>query len=220
MIGSDRSPSPGHPLRRVGILGGSFDPVHAGHVALATCALAHLQLDEVRWVPVGQAWQKSRVLTPAEHRVAMVRLATAHEPRFTVDTQEVERAGPSYTLDTVRALQAQAASESIPTQWYLIIGMDQYRNLPTWNGWQELLECVHLAVACRDSETLPNLDLGQVCALPMPPMPVSSTRIRQQLLAGEDPNSLVPTMVSDAVARYIAQHQLYADRQPPLNGHP
>lgn len=220
MTGSDLSPRlhPSPRPRRVGILGGSFDPVHAGHVALATCALQHLQLDEVRWVPVGQAWQKDRVLTPAEHRVAMVRLATAHEPRFTVDTQEVERAGPSYTLDTVRALQAQP--EAVPTEWYLIIGLDQYRNLPTWHGSEELLDRVCLAVACRDSDALPELNLGQACALPMPTLAVSSTHIRQQLLAGEAPNSLVPTMVSNAVARYIAQHQLYADRQPPLNGHP
>ncbi len=220
MTGSDLSPSPRQQRRRVGILGGSFDPVHAGHVALATCALQHLQLDEVRWVPVGQAWQKSRVLAPAEHRVAMVRLAIAHEPRFTVDTQEVERAGPSYTLDTVRALQAQASQEGGASEWYLIIGLDQYRNLPTWHGWEELLTRVHLAVACRDSDALPKLNLGQACALPMPPLSVSSTHIRQQLLAGEDPNSLVPTMVSNAVARYIAQHQLYADRHTPLNGHP
>ena len=199
-------------------MGGSFDPVHAGHVALATCALQQLDLDEVRWVPVGQAWQKSRVLTPAADRIDMVKLAVAHEPRFVVDTIEVDRPGPSYTLDTVRTFQDRAGNESI--DWYLIIGQDQYRNLTTWHGWQELLERVHLAVACRDSDALPDLTLGTAFALAMPPISVSSTEIRQHLLAGEDPKSLVPTMVSDAVARYIAQHQLYADRHTPLHGHP
>lgn len=199
-------------------MGGSFDPVHAGHVALAESALQYLQLDEIRWVPVGQAWQKSRDLAPAEHRVNMVKLAAAHEPRFVVDPIEVNRAGPSYTLDTVRALQEQAGSTAC--DWFLILGLDQYRNLPTWHGWRELLGRVQLAVACRDADALPELKLGRAIALPMPPLSVSSTTIRQQILAGADPKTLVPTMVSDAVARYIAQHQLYADRHPPLNGHP
>lgn len=199
-------------------MGGSFDPVHTGHVALAESALQHLQLDEVRWVPVGQAWQKSRELTSAEHRLNMVQLATAHEPRFVVDAIEVNRPGPSYTLDTVRSFQEQSGSRAC--DWFLIMGLDQYRNLPTWHGWQELLNRVHLAVACRDADALPELNLGRATALPMPPLSVSSTTIRQQILAGADPKTLVPTMVSDAVARYIAQHQLYADRHPPLNGHP
>lgn len=197
-------------------MGGSFDPVHVGHVALAESALAHLQLDEVRWVPVGQAWQKSRAMTPADHRVNMVRLATAHDPRFVVSTIEVERSGASYTLDTVKAFQ----SHQPDAQWFLIIGLDQYNNLTTWHGWQELLDRVELAVACRDAENLPDLTLGRATALPMRPLPASSTHIRQQLLAGVDPNSLVPTMVSEPVARYIAQYQLYADRHTPLNGHP
>lgn len=199
-------------------MGGSFDPVHTGHVALAESALQHLQLDEIRWVPVGQAWQKSRQLTQAEHRLNMVKLATAHEPRFVVDAIEVNRPGPSYTLDTVRAFQSQAGSSAC--DWFLIMGLDQYRNLPTWHGWQELLNRVQVAVACRDAAAMPELNLGRATALPMPPLSVSSTTIRQQILAGADPKTLVPTMVSDAVARYIAQHQLYADRHPPLNGHP
>lgn len=197
-------------------MGGSFDPVHVGHVALAESALAHLGLDEVRWVPVGQAWQKSRAMTPADHRVNMVRLATAHDPRFVVSTIEVDRVGASYTLDTVQAFQANQPD----AQWFLIIGLDQYNNLTTWHGWQELLVRVELAVACRDAERLPDLTLGRATALPMKPLLSSSTHIRQQLLAGVDPNSLVPTMVSEPVARYIAQHQLYADRHTPLNGHP
>lgn len=198
-------------------MGGSFDPVHSAHVALAEAALQHLALDEVRWIPVGQAWQKARVLAPAAHRLAMVEAAVAHEPRFVVDDIEVRRAGPSYTLDTVKALQAEASDPS--TQWVLIIGQDQYANLPTWHGWVELLQRVSLAVACRGDEviTAPAALQGHlhtVSRLPLPPMPVSSTDIRARLARGADPASLAPSLVSPGVARYIAHHQLYAAGAP------
>jgi len=197
-------------------MGGSFDPVHVAHVALAESALVALQLDEVRWVPVGQPWQKSRQLAPAEHRVAMVERAVAHEPRFTVDRIEVDRAGPSYTLDTVRALQAAHPDVS---DWCLVIGLDQYLNLPTWQGWTELIERVTLAVAVREGahpEPSPELAAHphRLVALPMAPHAVSSTDIRSRLAQGETPESLVPTLLSEGVARYIANHQLYASGAP------
>ncbi len=90
--------------RKVGLFGGTFDPVHNAHVALAHAALAALQLDEVRWIPTGQPWQKERAITPAAAREVMVCLAIAGEPRFSLSRIEIERAGPSYTLDTVREL--------------------------------------------------------------------------------------------------------------------
>ena len=207
-------------------MGGSFDPVHTAHVALAETAMRHLQLDEVRWIPVGQPWQKARQLAAAEHRLAMVEAATAHEPRFVVDPIEVQRAGPSYTLDTFRALQAGAqASTQQPTEWFLIIGQDQYANLPTWRGWQALLQGLTLAVACRGHD-LPQpapamRDLNyRVVELPLPPLAVSSTDIRARLARGDDPLALAPALVPAPVARYIAHHQLYASQRPPLNGHP
>ena len=92
--------------RRIGIFGGSFDPVHNAHLALARLALSELTLDELRWIPVGKPWQKSRRITSAAHREAMVRLAIEGEPRFVLDRTELERSGPSYSLDTVRSLQA------------------------------------------------------------------------------------------------------------------
>lgn len=200
-------------------MGGSFDPVHAAHVALAELALAHLSLDEVRWIPVGQAWQKARQLAPAEDRLAMVAAATAHEPRFVVDRIEIDRAGPSYTLDTVRALQARADAAGQPVEWVLLIGQDQYTNLPTWQGWTELIERVTLAVACRGSEALATPDAlahhaHRVVRLPLQPMPVSSTDIRARLADGAPPDSLVPTLLPSGVARYIADHQLYAPGTP------
>ncbi|RZI83495.1 MAG: nicotinate (nicotinamide) nucleotide adenylyltransferase [Rubrivivax sp.] len=214
MTGSD--PSPIQAGRRIGLLGGSFDPVHRAHLALAEAALDGLQLDEVRWLPVGEPWQKARQLAPAQHRVEMVRLATAHEPRFVVDTLEIDRGGPSYTLDTVRALQSGALIDAqLPEHWFLIIGQDQYANLHTWQGWQELTQRVTLGVANRAGEApRPGPDLAahphHVVELPMPSMAVSSSTIRARLAEGDAPESLSPTMVPNAVARYIAQHQLYA----------
>ncbi len=213
--------------RRIGLMGGSFDPVHQAHVALAKVALDHLQLDEVRWIPVGQPWQKARQLAPAADRLAMVALATAHEPRFVVDDIEVARGGPSYTLDTVKALADRPDGQG--AEWFLIIGQDQCANLHTWHGWQELLGLVTLAVACRgDQQPKASAALAAVphrlVRLPMPPMSVSSTDIRARLSQGRPGESvaqtLAPALVPEAVAGYIANHQLYAPGHPPLNGHP
>ncbi|HZE92934.1 MAG TPA: nicotinate (nicotinamide) nucleotide adenylyltransferase, partial [Rhizobacter sp.] len=125
-------------MKRIGLFGGSFDPVHIAHVALAQVALTQLALDQVRWVPAGNPWQKERAMTPAVHREAMVRLAIAGEPKFMLDRCELERSGPSYTLDTVRQLQAAHPG----AEWFLIIGEDQYAGLHTWNDWTELLQRV------------------------------------------------------------------------------
>jgi len=197
-------------------MGGSFDPVHVAHVALAESALIALRLDEVRWIPVGQPWQKARQLAPAEHRVAMVERAVAHEPRFIVDRIEVDRSGPSYTLETVLALQTAHPEVS---EWCLIIGLDQYLNLPSWHGWTDLLARVTLAVATREGvDPEAPLELAahphRMHPLPMAPHAVSSTDIRTRLNRGETPESLVPTLLSEGVARYIANHQLYAPGDP------
>jgi nicotinate-nucleotide adenylyltransferase len=207
--------------RRVGLMGGSFDPVHQAHVALAQVALKQLQLDEVRWIPVGQPWQKARQLAAPEHRIEMLRLAIAHEPRFVLDTLEMDRAGPSYTLDTVRALQGPGlvADSSLVDRWFLIIGQDQYANFHSWHGWQELTQRVTLAVANRAGlPPQPGLELAahphRMVELPMPAMAISSSDIRARLARGDVPQTLVPAMVSNAVARYIAQHQLYAAGTP------
>jgi nicotinate-nucleotide adenylyltransferase len=204
--------------RRIGLFGGSFDPVHAGHLRLAHVALQALALDEVHWIPVGQPWQKARQLAPAEHRLAMIELAVQGEPRFVVDRIEVDRGGPSYTIDTVSALQTRAG-DADPAHWFLIIGQDQHANLPTWHGWQELLGRVTLAVACRGKQqpqSTPELDAvpHAVVTLPMPPMAVSSTEIRQRLARGEPMASLADALAGPAVAGYIANHQLYANGAP------
>ncbi len=191
-------------MRRAGLFGGSFDPVHSAHVALARLALTELALDEVRWIPAGQPWQKTRRLTSASDREAMVLLAIEGEPRFVLDRIELRRPGVSYTLDTVRELKADMPG----TEWVLILGQDQYATLHTWHGWQELLGLVTLAVANRPDATLeadPQIARELHVSLALPMMDVSSTELRRRIAAGESIAGLVP----DAVARYIEQHGLY-----------
>jgi nicotinate-nucleotide adenylyltransferase len=204
----------GRRVSKIGLLGGSFDPVHVGHLRLAEVALQHLQLDEIRWIPVGQPWQKARQLAPGADRLAMVRAAIAHEPRFVADDIELRRGGPSYTLDTVLALQA--ARPQASCDWWLILGQDQCANLTSWQCWQELVARVRLAVACRGDAPvdvpLAVQPLATAERLPMPPMPVSSTAVRQRLHAGESPLVLAPDLLPAAVASYIADHHLYAPR--------
>jgi nicotinate-nucleotide adenylyltransferase len=193
-------------LARVGIFGGSFDPVHNAHVALARVALAELRLDELIWVPAGQPWQKQRRLASAADREAMVRLTIANEPRFTLSRLELERSGPSYTVDTVRELQAARAQ----AQWFLVIGQDQYAGFHTWRGWQELLGLVTLAIADRPDATDvvdPQVRAAAHTAVALPMMDVSSTDIRGRVTQGQGIDDLVPA----PVARYIARHHLYQD---------
>ncbi|MBC7938276.1 MAG: nicotinate-nucleotide adenylyltransferase [Chitinophagaceae bacterium] len=190
--------------RRVGLLGGTFDPVHNAHVALAYAALTGLQLDNVYWVPAGRPWQKEHAITSAPHREAMVRLAMGSEPRFALERIEIEREGNSYTLDTVRELQAREPG----VQWFLIIGQDQYAGLHTWGHWQDLLSRVVLAVANRPGvQPAVHADVLQHPhrAVPLPMLDVSSTDIRARVAAELDISSLVP----HEVARYIETHGLY-----------
>ncbi len=136
--------------RRVGLFGGSFDPPHLAHRALGDLALSHLGLDELRWLPAGQPWQKAaRVLAARAHRLAMLQLLLAGEPRFVIDERELDRAGPTYTIDTVR----EYAAEHPGTELLLVIGQDQYGRFDTWREWRELLERVTLAVAGRDGNS-------------------------------------------------------------------
>jgi len=188
------------------LFGGSFDPVHNAHLALARQARDELQLDELRWVPVGDAWQKARALTPAAQREAMLRLAIAGEPRFAIERCELRRAGPSYTLDTVRELQAAEPA----AHWFLLIGHDQLRNLHTWHGFEALLQRVSLAVAQRPGSGTPaDLDPRVRAAsrlpLALPPLDISASDIRARVAAGLDIAALVPP----AVALYIRQQGLY-----------
>ncbi len=192
---------------RIGLFGGAFDPPHRAHVALARQALGQLRLDSLRVMPTGQAWHKARALTDASHRLAMARLAFAEVPGAVVDDRETRREGPSYTVDTLRELQAEHAGARL----FLVIGADQARAFDTWREAGEITRLATICVAGRPSDTpgLPETGYpipgGRWETLALPPMPLSATRIRQRLAAGDAITDLVPP----AVGRYIDQHHLY-----------
>ncbi len=190
--------------RRIGLFGGTFDPPQLAHLALARCARDALPLDEVRWIPAGAPWQKPRDISAARHREAMVRLAIAGERAFVLERCELQRSGPSVTLQTVRELQQREPGH----HWFLLIGADQYNNLHTWRGWRELLGLVTLAVAPRAGIALrPDAVVAAVPhrMLPLPPQDTNATEIRARVARGEP----IAGLVGEAVAGYIDRHRLY-----------
>lgn len=191
------------PLRQVALLGGSFDPPHRAHQALARAALEQLPIDELWWVPTGQPWQKARTLTEANHRVAMLELMRAGDPRQRIETCEIERSGPTYTIDTLDAL----AQRHPGVQWTLVIGVDQWRGLPTWHRWQDVAARAHFAVALRPGLEAParGPEGERATWLSMPEQAISSTAIRHGLMAGH----AVGDQLTPEVAGYIAEHGLY-----------
>lgn len=197
-------------MKRIGLLGGTFDPPHLAHLALARQARDELRLDELRLLPAGQPWQKlsagKRAPVAAAHRVAMLRLLTRGEPGIVIDERELHRAGPSYSVDTVRDIHA----EQPQARLFFVIGQDQYARLHTWHDWQALLRLATLAVAGRAGEA-PQAP-PPVAAVPhdieilaLPPMAVSSTDIRARAAQGGEISSLV----GPEVAAYIDQNALY-----------
>ena len=198
--------------RRVGMFGGAFDPPHNAHVALARAAVEQLHLDELRIFPTGQAWHKSRALSAGEHRLAMARLAFASVPRAVVDERELRRSGHTYTVDTLRELQAELHSPESPVQLLLVIGADQAEALHTWRDAEGIARIAIISIAARARPTgaggtfdASKLPAGQLEPLELPPMPFSSTEIRARAATGAKIDDLVPA----AVARYIEQHHLY-----------
>ena len=190
------------------MFGGAFDPPHAGHVALARTAVADLQLDELRVIPTGQAWHKTRVLSAAEHRLAMAQLAFADVPRVVVDAREIQRSGPSYTIDTLRELKTQWPDDEL----FLVMGQDQARALPTWREWRGILQIAIICVAEREDLTrarprfvAQDAQDSRFRWLRFPTMSVSATAIRARIAAHQ---SVVP-LVFEPVARYIDLHHLY-----------
>ena len=193
---------------RLGVFGGAFDPPHLAHVALAQAAVEQLDLRQLRVLPTGQAWHKARELSPAGHRLAMAREAFGAVPRTFVDDRELRRAGPTYTIDTLRQLKAEFPRMEL----MLVIGADQAEALRSWRESDQLLQLATVAVAARarpdpdappfDTTSLPG---ARFCAVELPPMPVSATQVRALVAAGQEIGHLVPP----GVASYIARHHLY-----------
>lgn len=194
--------------RRVGILGGAFDPPHLAHLALAHAAIAQLQLDELRVIPTGQAWHKPRPLTAAAHRLAMAELLFAELPQAVVDARETRRSGPTYTLDTLNELRAEVPGADV----FLIIGADQAQALTIWHAWEQILQSAIICVADRPFSTGPRAVFDAETAYPdrffhlqMPAMALSATDIRAAISTHQN----VTALVGESVARYIAAHHLY-----------
>jgi nicotinate-nucleotide adenylyltransferase len=196
--------------RRIGIFGGSFDPPHLAHLALARLALQSLELDELRWIPAGQPWQKDlRRVAAAEHRAAMVGLLIAGASGHLLDHRELLRPGPSYSVVTAAELRAEFPAAEL----FLIVGADPLAGLTKWMRWRDLVGEVTLAVAAREGQVpQPAAELlaaaPQIVELALPRIDCSSTEIRSRIARGID----ISGLVGDAVARYIAQHSPYLDQ--------
>ena len=199
-------------LRKIGLFGGAFDPPHNAHRALAQTALAELELDALYVIPTGQAWHKARTLSAAEHRLAMTRLAFSDMSRVMVDNREIKRAGPTFTIDTLLALQAENPS----AQLYLLMGGDQFAAFKQWHQWREIIKTAIICIAARarfdwsegqfDAQNWPEMRL---LMLQMPQLAVSATQIRQLISSGLGENQAIADLLPNPVANYIAQHQLY-----------
>ena len=201
--------------KRIGIFGGAFDPPHKAHVALAQLALDQLALDELHVIPTGSAWHKARALSSATHRLAMTQLAFQGMPRVLVDDRELQRAGPTFTVDTLEALQAENPS----AQLYLFMGSDQFAAFKQWHRWQAILELAIICIADRTLSAAPQAQFDAYQAqktrflqLLTPLMPVSATQIRQLLASGVGKTRDISDLVSEPVARYIAVNRVYSPR--------
>lgn len=192
----------------VGLLGGTFDPPHVGHLALGECARVQFKLDRVCFIPAGEPWRKAgRGVTAAAHRLAMTNLAIAGHPHFSLDEREIERIGPTYTVDTLRELHAEGMDDVI-----LILGSDALADMPAWREPDVISVLARLAVAPKGAAEDEQAWLAAQAGLDtpplvidMPPLPVSSTLVRERVRAGKAVRYLVP----EAVEAYIREHGLY-----------
>ncbi|MDP1929433.1 MAG: nicotinate-nucleotide adenylyltransferase [Thiobacillus sp.] len=212
-------------MQPIGIFGGTFDPIHIGHLRLAEEMAEGLGLSRVRFIPAGQPPHRGAPRTPATHRLEMVRRAISGNPRFEVDAREVQRPDPSYTVDTLTALRAELGNEQ---PLWLLLGADAFSGLPGWHEWRQLFALANIVVATRpDAEAIQTGNLpeelkhelsqrqvqngsatgpaGSVVLQQMTALDISATRIRTTLARQGSARYLLP----DAVLDYIHQHQLY-----------
>ena len=204
--------------RALGILGGTFDPIHLGHLALAHEARRALDVERVLFVPNADPPHKDATVTAPEHRAAMVRLALEGEPAFELSPLELERPGPSYAVDTVAAVAERSLGEGRPEPWF-VLSDEAFADLPTWREPRRILELARVAVAPRPgtprvdrawtAQHFPGLE-SRITFLDGPQVDIAATEIRERVGQGQSIEGLVP----DAGARYIAAHGLYRGSPP------
>jgi len=197
---------------KLGVLGGTFDPIHNGHLAVADEVRKRLEPDEILFMPTRQPWLKAgKPLTEAEHRIEMVRLAIADKPYCKLSTIEIERAGPSYTVDTMAELRIQLGNRS---ELFFILGWDSLAELPEWREPGQIIRLCRLVAVPRPGYPRPDLDLlessipglmERVTILDKPEVDVSASDIRERVARGKSISGLVP----EAVERYIKEKGLY-----------
>ncbi|MDF2563410.1 MULTISPECIES: nicotinate-nucleotide adenylyltransferase [Microbacterium] len=190
---------------RIGVMGGTFDPIHHGHLVAASEVAQSFDLDEVIFVPTGTPWQKSFV-SPGEHRYLMTVIATASNPMFTVSRVDIDRDGPTYTIDTLRDLKAQRPDAN----FFFITGADAIAQILSWRNHDELWELAHFVAVSRPGHTLSSAGLpsDDVSLLEIPALAISSTDCRARVGRGHPVWYLVP----DGVVQYIAKHHLYRSK--------
>ncbi len=192
--------------RRIGVMGGTFDPVHHGHLVAAAEVADRFGLDEVIFVPTGEPWQKTgRAVSAAEDRYLMTVIATAANPRFSVSRVDIERGGPTYTVDTLRDLAAQRGPD---TEFFFITGADALGAILGWRDATELARLAHFVGCTRPGHALadPGLPGARVSLVEVPALAISSTDCRARVAAGRPVWYLVP----EGVVQYIAKRSLYS----------
>jgi nicotinate-nucleotide adenylyltransferase len=194
-------------IRRIGIMGGTFDPIHHGHLVAASEVADRFGLDEVIFVPTGQPWQKADVpVSSAEDRYLMTVIATASNPRFQVSRVDIDRGGPTYTVDTLRDLRAQYGAKA---QLFFITGADALERILSWKDLGEIFELAHFVGVTRPGFelTAAHVPADTVSLVQVPAMAISSTDCRARVARGEPVWYLVP----DGVVQYIAKRCLYRE---------
>lgn len=213
----------------LGLFGGTFDPVHFGHLRLAEESIAHLGLSGVRWIPAGQPPHRETPQVTAAQRLEMVLRSTAKNAQFSVDASEVEAATPSYTVNTLERLRAELGAEQ---PLVLLVGADAFAGLASWHRWRDIFALAHIAVSHRpgfpveisslphelaseftdrrltDVSSLKDAPAGRIATFTMTQLAISATQIRKLLANGLSPRYLLP----DSVLDYIQHHQLYRNR--------
>jgi nicotinate-nucleotide adenylyltransferase len=204
---------PASARRRIGVMGGTFDPIHHGHLVAASEAQAWFGLDEVLFVPTAEPWQKAhRTVSAAEHRYLMTVIATASNPRFKVSRVDIDRGGPTYTVDTLRDLQAVHPDADL----YFITGADALADIFTWRDADNVFELAHFVGCTRpgsemDRETLSAIPAERVTMLEIPALTISSTACRERQQRGQPIWYLVP----DGIVQYIQKNHLYSTEDQP-----